>query len=69
MVQVLGRAERTKKQGKVVIQTYNPYDQIRQQVSTTNYIEMYKEQLQDRWQFHYPPYYKLIKITKELIMA
>lgn len=63
MVQVSGRAGRSKKQGHVAIQTYNPYHQILQQVSTTNYTEMYKEQLQDRWQFHYPPYYRLIKIT------
>jgi primosomal protein N' (replication factor Y) len=63
MVQVSGRAGRSKKQGNVAIQTYNPYHQILQQVSTTNYIEMYKEQLQDRWQYHYPPYYRLIKIT------
>ncbi|CAM1348336.1 Primosomal protein N' [Tenacibaculum crassostreae] len=63
IVQVSGRAGRTKKQGNVAIQTYNPYHQILQQVSTTNYTEMYNEQLQDRWQFHYPPYYRLIKIT------
>ncbi len=63
MVQVSGRAGRNKKQGNVAIQTYNPYHQILQQVSTTNYTEMYKEQLQERWQFKYPPYYRLIKIT------
>ena len=63
MVQVSGRAGRSKKQGRVAIQTYNPYHQILQQVSTNNYTEMYKEQLQDRWQFHYPPYYRLVKIT------
>lgn len=63
MVQVSGRAGRSKKRGKVMIQTYNPYHQILQQVSTTSYLEMYKEQLQDRWQFHYPPYYRVIKIT------
>lgn len=63
LVQVSGRAGRAKKQGNVAIQTFNPYHQILQQVSTTNYAEMYKEQLQDRWQYHYPPYYRLIKIT------
>lgn len=63
MVQVSGRAGRSKKQGNVAIQTFNPYHQILQQVSTTNYAEMYKEQLQERWQYHYPPYYRLIKIT------
>lgn len=63
MVQVSGRAGRSRKQGKVMIQTYNPYHQILQQVSTTDYTGMYKEQVQDRWQYHYPPYYRLIKVT------
>ncbi|MDB2385214.1 primosomal protein N' [Polaribacter sp.] len=63
MVQVSGRSGRSKKQGNVAIQTYNPYHQILQQVSTTDYTAMYKEQLQDRWQYKYPPYFRLIKIT------
>lgn len=63
LVQVSGRAGRSKKQGNVAIQTFNPYHQILQQVSTTDYLAMYKEQLQERWQYHYPPYYRLIKIT------
>lgn len=63
MVQVSGRAGRSQKQGNVAIQTYNPYHQILQQVSTTSYTEMYKEQLQERWQYKYPPYFRLIKIT------
>ncbi|WP_430927542.1 replication restart helicase PriA [Polaribacter marinivivus] len=63
MVQVSGRAGRSKKQGNVAIQTYNPCHQILQQVSTTDYQAMFKEQLQERWQFKYPPYYRLIKIT------
>ncbi|AOW18979.1 primosomal protein N' [Polaribacter vadi] len=63
MVQVSGRAGRSKKQGNVAIQTYNPYHKILQQVSSTNYTEMYKEQLQERWQYKYPPYFRTIKIT------
>ncbi len=63
MVQVSGRAGRMKKQGRVAIQTYNPYHQILQQVSINDYQTMYKEQMNDRWQFKYPPYCKLIKIT------
>lgn len=62
MVQVSGRAGRAK-QGNVAVQTFNPFHQILQQVSTTSYAEMYKEQLQERWQYQYPPYYRLIKIT------
>jgi primosomal protein N' (replication factor Y) len=62
MVQVSGRAGRNKKQGNVAIQTYNPYHQILQQVSTHSFEEMYKEQLNERWQYKYPPYYRTIKI-------
>ncbi|RFN58510.1 primosomal protein N' [Marixanthomonas ophiurae] len=61
--QVSGRAGRTSKRGKVLIQTYNPYHQILQQVSTNDYEGMYKEQLEDRYQYKYPPYYRTIKIT------
>lgn len=61
--QVAGRAGRTKKRGKVLIQTFNPYHQILQQVSMNKFEEMYTQQLEDRYQFKYPPYYRMIKIT------
>ena len=61
--QVAGRAGRTKKRGKVLIQTFNPYHQILQQVSSNDYEKMYTEQLEDRYQFKYPPHFRIIKIT------
>ncbi|MGJ5641422.1 replication restart helicase PriA [Formosa sp. S-31] len=61
--QVSGRAGRTDKQGKVLIQTYNPFHTILQQVSTNSYLTMYKEQMDDRYNFKYPPVYRLIRIT------
>ncbi|KJD35550.1 primosomal protein N' [Tamlana sedimentorum] len=63
MQQVAGRAGRTKERGKVLIQTYNPHHKILQQVSTNNYVEMFKEQMDERFNFKYPPVYKQIKIT------
>lgn len=63
MLQVSGRAGRTEERGKVLIQTYNPYHNILQQVSANNYIDMYNEQMNDRYNFKYPPIYKQIKIT------
>lgn len=63
MLQVAGRAGRTDKRGKVLIQTYNPYHNILQQVSTNNYEAMFKEQMDDRYNYKYPPVYKQIKIT------
>ena len=62
MVQVSGRAGRDKKRGKVAIQTFNPYHQILQQVTTNDYDKMYSDQLNERYTFHYPPLVRLIKI-------
>ncbi|MEM7185523.1 MAG: primosomal protein N' [Bacteroidota bacterium] len=61
--QVSGRAGRTQKRGKVLIQSYNPLHQILQQVSVNDYLGMYREQLEERYQYHYPPHYRTIKIT------
>ena len=61
--QVSGRAGRTEKRGKVLVQTYNPYHQILQQVSVNDYNGMYEQQTEDRYQFKYPPYYRTVKIT------
>lgn len=60
--QVSGRAGRTQKRGKVLIQTFNPYHQILKQVSVHDYEAMYKEQLQERYTYKYPPFFRTIKI-------
>ncbi|WP_300488416.1 primosomal protein N', partial [Flavobacterium sp.] len=63
MMQVAGRAGRSEKKGKVMIQTYNPYHNIIQQVTTNDYMGMYKEQVYERHNFKYPPFYRLVKLT------
>lgn len=63
MTQVAGRAGRSDKKGKVIIQTYNPLHSIIQQVTLNRYDEMYKEQLYERKIYNYPPFYKLIRLT------
>ncbi|MGY5847201.1 replication restart helicase PriA [Salegentibacter sp. HM20] len=63
MLQVAGRAGRTKKRGKVLIQSYNPNHQIVQQVSTGDYDGMYKDQLEERYNYKYPPFYRLIRFS------
>ncbi|MDV6169989.1 primosomal protein N' [Flavobacterium sp. DG1-102-2] len=63
MVQVAGRAGRKGDRGKVFIQTYNPLHNVIQQVTTNDYEGMYKEQLYERHNFKYPPFYRLIRIT------
>ncbi|MBT8252917.1 MAG: primosomal protein N', partial [Bacteroidia bacterium] len=63
MQQVAGRSGRTDEQGKVIIQSFNPFHRIVQQVSDYNYTDMFNEQLEDRRNYHYPPFYRLIRIT------
>ncbi|MFM2214513.1 MAG: primosomal protein [Bacteroidota bacterium] len=63
MTQVSGRAGRSDKRGKVIIQTYNPLHNIIQQVTHNDYEGMYKEQLYERKIYYYPPFYRLIKLT------
>jgi primosomal protein N' (replication factor Y) len=63
MTQVSGRSGRSQKQGKVIIQTYNPEHNTIQQVVHNNYSGMYKEQLYERQIYKYPPFFKLVKLT------
>lgn len=61
--QVAGRAGRTDTRGKVVVQTYNPYHTILQQVSINDFESMFVEQLEDRRIYKYPPFCRIIKLT------
>jgi len=63
MTQVSGRAGRSEKQGKVIIQTYNPTHPIIQKVIKNDYLSMYNQELAERQTFEYPPYFRLIKLT------
>lgn len=60
MAQVGGRAGRRGKRGLVVIQTYSPNLPVISQVTRGDYLGMYNDQLSERLQFHYPPFYHLI---------
>jgi primosomal protein N' (replication factor Y) len=63
MSQVSGRAGRKGKRGKVVIQSFNPDHQIIRQVIDHDFAGMYKNELIDRRNFHYPPFYRLIHLN------
>lgn len=63
MTQVAGRSGRSEKKGLVMIQTYNVFHNTIQQVLTNDYASMFKEQIYERQNFKYPPFYKLIKLT------
>ena len=63
MSQVSGRAGRRGVQGRVLIQTYTPDHPLLRQVVNGDYTAMYQQQNQQRLQFQYPPYCKLIRVT------
>jgi len=62
LTHIAGRAGRKDSVGKVLIQTYNPFQEVLQQVKDGAYEQMIARQLQERQDFHYPPFYRLIRI-------
>ena len=60
--QVAGRSGRSLKEGKVIIQTFNPDHYAIKLVEKHNYLEFYHEEMQIRRKLKYPPYYYLCNI-------
>ena len=58
--QVSGRAGRKEKQGKVVLQTYNPDHEILDYVKKHSFNKFYNLQISERKTFNYPPFSKLL---------
>jgi primosomal protein N' (replication factor Y) len=62
LAQVSGRAGRRGKQGKVVIQTYDPNHRVIKQVIENDYSDLYFTEMEERKSFKYPPYYRIISM-------
>jgi primosomal protein N' (replication factor Y) (superfamily II helicase) len=62
LAQVSGRAGRRGKQGKVVIQTYDPGHRVIKQVIENNYLDLYLTEMEERRSFKYPPFYRIINL-------
>ena len=62
LAQVSGRAGRRGKQGKVVIQTYDPGHRVIKQVIENDYIDLYLTEMEERRSFKYPPFYRIINL-------
>ena len=63
LVQVAGRAGRTKDQGEVVIQTFSPLHTVIDHVVKEDYNDFYTQEMAQRLEFKYPPYFKMIKVV------
>jgi primosomal protein N' (replication factor Y) len=62
LLQVSGRAGRKKKRGKVYIQAYKMDHPVLNEVKTSNFKRFFERELQERIDFAYPPFHRLIKI-------
>lgn len=60
MSQVAGRAGRKKERGKVIIQAFDPNHWIIQKVMAHDYLGMYKQEVIERRNFHYPPFFRIV---------
>jgi len=60
--QVAGRAGRREKQGQVIVQTYTPNHRVLEQVVHHDYEGMFMKEITERKNFHYPPFYRIIKL-------
>ena len=62
MSQVSGRAGRKGRQGLVILQTKSPELPVIQQVVRNDYRGFYTNLLEERYDFHYPPFYHLVYV-------
>ncbi|MEI6059779.1 MAG: primosomal protein N' [Bacteroidota bacterium] len=63
MAQVAGRAGRKNKQGKVLIQAFNPAHPVLAMVLQHNYEALFQSQMIERERFNYPPFCRIIQLS------
>ena len=63
MTQVAGRSGRRKKRGKVIIQTGDPDHWVIQKVIDHDFVSFFENEIIERSNFFYPPFYKIIELT------
>lgn len=61
--QCAGRAGRSREQGKVILQTYNPEHFVIRTAASQDYESFYQQEIRFRRLTHFPPFLKLMKIT------
>lgn len=63
LTQVAGRAGRKDKPGRVLIQTYNPTNDIFELIRTNEYAKLYNNEIVYRKNLTYPPFCDILTIT------
>ena len=63
ITQCAGRAGRSREQGRVILQTYNPEHFVIRTAAQQDYDSFYSQEIRFRHLMHFPPFVKLMKIT------
>ena len=63
LLQVSGRAGRKNKRGKVIIQAFDTKNLILRDVQNNDFQSFFKREIEERKNFIYPPFYRLIGIN------
>lgn len=63
LAQVSGRAGRKGERGLVIIQSSDPDHAVIDDVVSNRYKHGYEREMQERLEYHYPPFFRLIKLT------
>ena len=63
IIQVSGRAGRKSRNGKVIVQTNDPDQELLQRARNDNYRAFFQWEILERERFHYPPFTRLINVT------
>ncbi|HMD82433.1 MAG TPA: helicase-related protein, partial [Anaerolineales bacterium] len=62
LTQVAGRAGRSERGGKVVLQTFDPTNQVIQSAARHDVNEFYQYELSQRKRLRYPPFSRLVRL-------
>jgi primosomal protein N' (replication factor Y) len=62
ITQVSGRTGRKEKEGRVIIQSFNPESTVIKNVLKNDYESFYREEIKNRMELNYPPFSNLINI-------
>ena len=63
LTQVSGRSGRGQKRGKVLVQAYNVGHPVLQEIGTADYESFFAREIEERQQFKYPPFCRMITVT------
>ena len=63
LTQVSGRSGRGKERGTVLVQAYDTNHPVLREIGEADYRSFYAREIEERQQFHYPPFFRLVKVT------